>query len=92
MGNYWANALGETVAGAAGPAGIFLPPLITPVLHLYFDLFSGFVQTFVFILLTMIFVLQEQNEESLAKTLTEFVLDTTTNKYKAETVNLKLLD
>ena len=32
------------------------------------------------------------NEESLAKTLTEFVLDTTTNKYKAETVNLKLLD
>lgn len=33
-----------------------------------------------------------QNEESLAKTLTEFVLDTTTNKYKAETVNLKLLD
>lgn len=63
MGNYWANALGETVAGAAGPAGIFLPPLVTPVLHLYFDLFSGFVQTFVFILLTMIFVLQEQNEE-----------------------------
>lgn len=33
-----------------------------------------------------------QNKESLAKTLTEFVLDTTTNKYKAETVNLKLLD
>ena len=33
-----------------------------------------------------------QNEESLAKTLTEFVLDTTTNKYKAETVNLKVLD
>ena len=33
-----------------------------------------------------------QNEESLAKTLTEFVLDTATNKYKAETVNLKLLD
>ena len=33
-----------------------------------------------------------QNEESLANTLTEFVIDSKTNKYKAETVNLKLLD
>ncbi len=33
-----------------------------------------------------------QNEESLSKTLTEFVIDSTTNKYKVETVNLKLLD
>ena len=28
----------------------------------------------------------------LANTLTEFVIDSKTNKYKAETVNLKLLD
>ena len=33
-----------------------------------------------------------QNDESLSKSLTEFVLDDKTNKYKAETVNLKLLD
>lgn len=33
-----------------------------------------------------------QNAESLSKTLTEFVIDEKTNKYKAETVNLKLLD
>ena len=33
-----------------------------------------------------------QNEETLSKSLTEFVIDEKTNKYKAETVNLKLLD
>ena len=33
-----------------------------------------------------------QNEESLTTSLTEFILDEKTNKYKAETVNLKLLD
>ena len=33
-----------------------------------------------------------QNEESLANTLTEFIIDSQTNKYKAETVTLKLLD
>lgn len=34
----------------------------------------------------------KQNEESLSGTLTEFVLDKETNKYKAEKVTLKLLD
>lgn len=34
----------------------------------------------------------KQNEESLSQSLTEFVLDAKTNKYKAEIVNLKLLD
>ena len=63
LGQYWANALGATVSGANGPAGIFLPPIITPILHAYFDLFSGFIQTTVFVLLTMIFVVQEQNEQ-----------------------------
>ena len=62
MGNYWANATGAVVSGASGPAGIFIAPFITPILHVYFDLFSGFVQTTVFILLTMIFILNEQNE------------------------------
>lgn len=63
IGNYWANTLGEVVSGAEGPAGIFIAPLVTPILHLYFDLFSGFIQTMVFSMLTMIFVLQEQNED-----------------------------
>ena len=33
-----------------------------------------------------------QNEETLAKTLVDFKLDETTNKYKIEDVELKLLD
>ncbi len=48
---------------------IFIAPFITPVLHLYFDLFSGMIQTLVFTMLTMIFVSQEDEdtgEESLA--------------------------
>ena len=38
--------------------------IIAPVLHAYFDLFSGFIQTTVFISLTVIFIGQELPEES----------------------------
>lgn len=31
-------------------------PLVTPVLHAYFDVFSGLLQTFIFAMLTMIFI------------------------------------
>ena len=63
VGDYWANTIGQMVSGPNGPAGIFVAPIITPIFHMYFDLFSGFIQTTVFTMLTMIFVLQEQNEE-----------------------------
>ncbi len=43
---------------------IFIAPIVTPILHAYFDLFSGFIQTTVFIFLTMIFVAQEAPEET----------------------------
>lgn len=33
-----------------------IAPLITPVLHAYFDVFSGILQTFIFTMLTMIFI------------------------------------
>ena len=48
------------------PAGfneLFFAPIVTPILHAYFDLFSGFIQTTVFIFLTMIFVSQEAPED-----------------------------
>lgn len=38
---------------------LLLAPFITPILHAYFDLFSGLIQTVVFISLTTIFVGQE---------------------------------
>ena len=56
------------------PAGwneLFIAPIITPVLHAYFDLFSGFIQTTVFIFLTMIFVSQEGPEDIAIQELTK---------------------
>ncbi len=34
----------------------WIAPIITPVFHAYFDVFSGLIQTFIFIMLTMVFV------------------------------------
>ena len=42
---------------------VFLAPIPLAILHAYFDLFSGFIQTFVFILLTTIFIGQEIPED-----------------------------
>ena len=43
----------------------YIAPLVTPVLHLYFDFFSGFIQTTVFIFLTMIYISQEAPEDEI---------------------------
>ena len=42
---------------------VFFAPFVAWILHLYFDLFSGFIQTTVFIFLTMLFVGQEAPED-----------------------------
>lgn len=42
-------------SGLMGIIGI-LTPIVTPLLHGYFDLFSGVLQTFIFGMLTMIFI------------------------------------
>lgn len=34
----------------------FVAPFITPAFHFYFDVFAGLIQTFIFMMLTMIFV------------------------------------
>lgn len=34
----------------------FIAPVITPALHAYFDVFSGLLQTFIFAMLTMVFI------------------------------------
>ncbi len=41
----------------------FIGPLIAPVLHAYFDLFSGFIQTLVFVTLTVVLVGNDIPEE-----------------------------
>lgn len=48
---------------------IFLAPIPTAILHAYFDLFSGLIQTFVFILLTATFISQEIPEDLTINTL-----------------------
>ena len=50
---------------------IFLAPIPLAVLHAYFDLFSGLIQTVVFISLTAIFIGQEIPEELMIDTLQE---------------------
>ena len=56
------------------PAGwneVFLAPIPLALLHAYFDLFSGLIQTIVFISLTAIFIGQEIPEELNISTLHE---------------------
>ena len=48
---------------------VFLAPIPLAILHAYFDLFSGFIQTFVFILLTATFIGQEIPEDLELHTL-----------------------
>lgn len=46
-----------------GAAVNFLAPIITPVLHAYFDLFTGFIQTLVFVTLTVVLIGNDIPEE-----------------------------
>ena len=46
-----------------GVSSIWFVPILTPVLHAYFDLFSGFVQTMVFVFLTALFISQERPDD-----------------------------
>lgn len=47
----------------SGAGSIWFVPIVTPVLHAYFDLFSGFIQTLVFVYLTALFIAQERPED-----------------------------
>ena len=47
----------------SGANQIFFVPIATPLLHAYFDLFSGFIQTMVFVFLTALFIAQEKPED-----------------------------
>ena len=52
-----------SVGGEALHAGGVIAPIVTPFLHAYFDLFSGFIQTTVFISLMTILASQEVPDE-----------------------------
>jgi F-type H+-transporting ATPase subunit a len=53
------QALSNAIASFFGQKGgvfNFMGPIIAPVLHAYFDLFAGFIQTLVFVTLTMVLI------------------------------------
>ncbi len=57
----------ESVSTAIFGLPYFIAPLITPFLHLYFDVFAGFIQTTVFVMITMLSINQEgPSDEDLA--------------------------
>lgn len=63
---YWSLENASAAVFSSLPSGvnsIFFAPFITPVLHCYFDLFSGFVQTLVFCTLTSLFISQEKPDD-----------------------------
>ncbi len=47
---------GVIIMGLLYSALGLVAPLITPVFHAYFDIFSGLIQTFIFMMLTMVFI------------------------------------
>ena len=56
-----------TISAVAGSGFSLIAPIGTPILHAYFDFFSGLIQTTVFIFLTMIYIAQEAPEEEIAE-------------------------
>ena len=63
---YALQSASGAIFSAMGQWGeIFLAPIVAPVLHCYFDLFSGLIQTTIFIFLTMINIAQEAPEDEL---------------------------
>jgi len=57
------NVFISLITGTTSPISELLTPLMVApsILHIYFDLFSGFIQTFVFILLSSVFISTSAN-------------------------------
>ncbi len=52
----------------------FVAPFIAPMLHAYFDIFSGFIQALVFLMVSMLLIAQEAPEEDEESTAMEPIL------------------
>lgn len=60
---YLSNSIAGLLFGANGDVFNFIAPILTPLLHAYFDLFAGFIQTLIFVTLTTVFVGNEIPDE-----------------------------
>ena len=55
FGNILSGLIVTTLAySALNSLSVFITPFLAPALHIYFDVFSGLIQMFVFVMLTMI--------------------------------------
>ena len=63
------NALNNILGGF----GLIAGPLIMPVMHAYFDAFSGFIQSLVFVMITMMDIAQEAPSEEAQKKMAQAV-------------------
>lgn len=63
--NWALEGVSASIFGVApgGASDLLLVPFATPILHAYFDLFSGFIQTLVFTYLTALFIAQEKPDD-----------------------------
>lgn len=60
---YLSTSLVSLVFSGSTTVFNFVGPLLAPVLHAYFDVFAGFIQTLIFITLTMVLVGNELPDE-----------------------------
>ncbi len=70
---YFFSYLSNMLLGFIGNVAqyMIITPVITGVLHMYFDIFSGLIQTLVYTMLTMIFVSQEDPDDSAEEMVLE---------------------
>lgn len=52
------------VYSALNSISMFITPFVAPILHAYFDLFSGLIQTFIFAMLTMVNIANKMGDET----------------------------
>jgi F-type H+-transporting ATPase subunit a len=57
------NSIVSLFATVSGNVFNFMGPVIAPILHLYFDLFAGFIQTLVFVTLTVVLIGNDMPDE-----------------------------
>lgn len=60
---FLSNSLVGLLFSPSGNVFNFVAPLVTPILHAYFDLFAGFIQTLVFVTLTVVLIGNDIPEE-----------------------------
>lgn len=53
---YLSNTIAGLFVSGSGNVFNFVAPIISPLLHAYFDVFAGFIQTLVFVTLTVVLV------------------------------------